>query len=212
MPCLQEFVPSDGIRAGIWHITETVEELRSFVQLTDSETKRYNSFRQDLRKRQWLAYRALLSHMLLPGSPNISYDPFGKPYLISGSHNISVTHAGDFAAAVCSKNRMVGIDVEKLKNRVERVKERFMHSAEIESLDHEKRLEHLYVYWCGKEALYKLNGKPEVDFKKDIYIHPFDYLCNTNQTCRATLTVNGSRSDYILCFQKIEDYMLVVAF
>ena len=212
MPFLREIIPSHGIRAGIWHITETATELLSSLQLSDSEINTYNSFSHDLRKRQWLAYRALLCHMLQPESPEVAYDVAGKPYLISGSHNISVTHAGDFAAAVTSENRLVGIDIERLRDRVERVKQRFMHDSEIESLVGEKRLEHLYIHWCGKEALYKLNGKPELDFKKGIFIHPFDYLCNTNQRCSATLTVNGFRNDFTLYFQKIEDYMMAVAY
>jgi len=212
MPFLREILLPSAVRAGIWHITETAAELLSFVQLTESEKIQYQSFCHDLRKRQWLAYRAMLKHLLFPNSSEISYDINGKPFLTSGSHQISVTHAGEFAAAICAENILVGIDIEKLKDRVERVKERFMVNAELESLDTENRLDHLYIYWCGKEALYKLYGKPELDFRNDIYIHPFDYLCNTNHTCQATLTIDGCGKDYTLCYQKIEDYMLVVAF
>jgi len=212
MPFLREILPFSGIRAGIWHITENAADLLSSVQLTASEKNLYRSFHHDLRKKQWLACRALLKHLLYPGSPEISYDLYGKPFLASGSHHISVSHAGDYAAAVCSENIPVGIDIEKLKDRVERVKERFMLDRELESLDRENRLEHIYIYWCGKEALYKLHGKPELDFRNDIYIHPFDYFCTTNQTCKATLTVDECRKDYTLFYQKIEDYMVVAAF
>jgi 4'-phosphopantetheinyl transferase len=212
MPFLREIIPSSGILAGIWHITETAEELLSFVQLTDSEKKQCHSFRNDLRKRQWLACRALLRHLLHPCSAEISYDVFGKPFLSSGTHHISVSHAGEFAAAICAEDIRVGIDIEKLRDRIERVKERFMVKGELESLDPESRLEHLYLHWCGKEALYKLNGKPELDFRNDIYIHPFDYLCNTNNRCKATLTIDGCQKDYNLYFQKTDEYMLVAAF
>ena len=212
MPFLQEIFPSCAVRTGIWHITETAAELLSFIQLSESENNQYQSFGHDLRKRQWLASRALLKCLLFPNSSEILYDINGKPFLTSGSHQISVTHAGEFAAAVCAENFMVGIDIEKLTGRVERVKERFMLNGELESLIPENRLDQLYIYWCGKEALYKLHGKPELDFRNDIYIHPFDYLCHTNHTCKATLTVDGSRKDYTLYYQKIEAYMLVVAF
>ena len=212
MPFLLEINYAGGIRAGIWQITETAHELLASIQLNNSEKTLYAKFNHELRKRQWLAYRVLLKHLLTPLTTEIAYDQHGKPYLVSESHYISVSHAGELAAVVCSKNVPVGIDVEKMKERVERVKERYLQKNELDSLVPEKYLEQLYVFWGGKEALYKLHGLPDLDFRNDIHIHPFDYLCNTNQNCKATLTVNGSQADYTLNFQKIEDYMLVVAF
>ncbi len=212
MPLLREINPADGIRGGIWRITENAEELLDNLNLSSSETIVYASFRHELRKKQWLAYRALLQQLLSPLPSNLSYDANGKPYLDSGSHLISVSHAGEFAAVVLSENNAVGIDIEKMKDRVERVKERFLQKRELESIGSECRLEQLYVFWGGKEALYKLQGKPDVDFKNDIYIHPFDYLCHTNFECNATISFNNSQKDYTLCYEVIEDFMLVVAF
>jgi phosphopantetheinyl transferase len=212
MPFLREINPSDGIRAGIWNITETAEELLANICLSSSETVLYETFRHEMRKKQWLAYRALLKHLLAPLKTNVSYDANGKPFLDSGSHHISVSHAGDFAAAVYSQKVAVGIDIEKMKDRVERVKDRFLQQSELLSLTPESRLEQLYVYWGGKEALYKLHGKHGVDFRNDIYIHPFDYLCNTNSRCNASITFDHVQHDYSLFYEKIEDYMMVVAF
>lgn len=212
MPLLREICPSGGIRCGIWNITETAGELLDIVHLSASENLLYGTFSHDLRKRQWLAYRALLKQMLDPGSADLGYDLNGKPFLRSGTHHISVSHAGDFAAAAISEDTNVGVDIEKLKVRVERVKDRFMLPGELDSLDPADRLEQLYVYWCGKEALYKLHGNPGLDFQNDIYIHRFDYFCNTNHICKATLTVNGCKKDYTLHYEKNGDYMIVVAY
>jgi phosphopantetheinyl transferase len=212
MPFIREIHLSDGIRAGIWHITEGSGELRSLVHLNESEQHLYDSFSHDLRKRHWLAYRALLQLLLAPHSSEVYYDDFGKPCLNSGSHYISVSHAGEYAAAVCSDKFPVGIDIEQLKDRIERVKERFMLPGELASISAQNRLEHLYIYWCGKEALYKLIGKPELDFRRDIHIHPFEYLCTTNRSCKATLTYNGIHQSYELFYEKTGNYMLVVAY
>jgi phosphopantetheinyl transferase len=212
MPFIQEINTANGVRVGIWQITETADELLDKIHLSDSETILYVSFRHELRKRQWLACRVLLKHLLSPLSAGLAYDPNGKPHLISGDHFISISHAGEFAAVVCSEFAAVGIDIEKLKDRVERVKERFLQKAELDSLSPSAPLEQLYVLWGGKEALYKLNGKPDLDFRNDIYVHPFDYLCNTNSRCKATITINGLYNDFTLFYCKIEDYMLVVAF
>jgi 4'-phosphopantetheinyl transferase len=210
MPFIREIIPSGGIRAGIWHITETDAELRSMIHLTETEKDQYGSFRHDLRKRQWLAYHALIQHLLAPLSPEIFYDNNGKPFLTSRSHHISVSHAGEFAAAIYAENP-VGIDIEKMKERIERVKDRFLLPPEIESIDPEHRLEHLYIYWGGKEALYKLHGKPDIDFRNDIHIHPFDYLCNTNRKCKAAMIIDGSEKVFTLYYEKLGEYMLVTA-
>ncbi|MEI6172196.1 MAG: 4'-phosphopantetheinyl transferase superfamily protein [Bacteroidota bacterium] len=212
MPFLREINPSNGITAGIWHITETSGELRSLVHLDKTEELLYASFSHELRKRHWLAYRVLLRELLAPHSSALYYDDHGKPCLTSGSHHISVSHAGDYAAAVYSEKFPVGIDIEQLKERIERVKERFMQEVELRSLSTQNRLEHLYVYWCGKEALYKLRGTPELDFRRDFHIHPFEYLCTTNQNCKATIGLNDIPQDYTLHYIKTGDYMLVVAY
>lgn len=212
MPILREINIAGGIRAGIWQITESPEELHAQVHLSGSEKTMYSSFHNELRKKHWLAYRVLLKQMLAPLSPDLQYDQNGKPNLVSGSHHISVSHAGDFAAVVCSDQLAVGIDIEKLKDRVERVKERFLREKEMESIAPANRLEQLYVFWGGKEALYKLNGSPDVDFRNDIYIHPFDYLCNTKQYTGATLTAGGVERDFNLWWEKVGEYMVVVAY
>ena len=123
MPLLLEKNIHSGIRAGVWNITETADELLNLVQLSDAEMLLLGSYKHDLRKRQWLAYRALLKNLLAPESPSIFYDENGKPGLLTGSHQISVSHAGHLAAAVCSSEMPVGIDVEKITGRIERVAE-----------------------------------------------------------------------------------------
>jgi len=211
MPFVREIVPAGDVRAGIWHITEPHEELLDLVRLTEAETVLYGSFRHELRKKQWLACRALVNRFLYPASPAISYDPNGKPFLISGSHHLSVSHAGDYAAAVFSRTGAVGIDIEKIGERIERVKERFLFEGEIASLCPEYRLEQLYIYWCGKEALYKLNGRADLDFRNDIRIHPIPYLCEPGLTGKATLMVDGSAKDYDLYYEKTGNYMVAIA-
>ncbi len=212
MPFFREINPAVGIRTGIWKITETAEELLMKITLSDSEKSLYKTFRHDLRKKQWLAYRCVLKQLLEPFSTSLSYNIHGKPLLDSGSHHISVSHAGDFAAAVCSEKSPVGVDIEKMKERVERVKERFLRQDEMACLSPSDHLEQLYVYWGGKEALFKLIGNPDLDFRNDIHILPFDYLCITKQRCSAAITYHNCQKDYTLYYQKIEDYMLVVAF
>jgi phosphopantetheinyl transferase len=211
MPYMLEINPWEDIRAGIWKIEESADDLLTALDLTSTEVSIYNSFRHELRKKQWLAYRILLKQLLAPNPVNIYYDLNGKPFLNSASHQISVSHAGKFAAAVYSKKNAVGIDIEVMRDRVVRVQHRFLQENELDSLCADNLIEHLYVFWGGKEALYKLHGTPEVDFRNDIHIQPFDYLCNTNQHCNATVNINGRVENHSLFYQKVEECMVVVA-
>ena len=64
----------------------------------------------------------------------------GKPMLLSGEINFSISHSGDIAAVAVNKNRPVGIDVEKIapiKLELEKClfKEEFM---DLDSIDFEE--------------------------------------------------------------------------
>jgi phosphopantetheinyl transferase len=212
MPFLPEINIHSGIRAGVWHITETADELLDCVRLNPEEARQASTYRHDLRKRQWLACRALLKQLLDPLPAGLFYTPDGKPCLTSGSHEISVAHAGHFAAVVCRDRLPVGIDIEKVSGRIEKVKERFLTEQELSAIPASGHPEQLCVLWGGKEALFKLHGRHDIDFRNDIFIPPFDYICNTKQTCTAFLRTEGNTKEFTLAYRKVGEYMMVVAF
>jgi len=210
MPITNLFTINEN-RIGLWHITEPAEELFGKINLSEEERIRYLKFSHDLRKRQWLAYHLVIQKLIAPLPANIRYDEYDKPFLATGSHYISVSHAGIYATAVCNRFSGTGIDIEQITGRVSRVADRFLNIREREELGPGRDRDVLYVYWCGKEALYKVHGKPDVDFQNDIHIHSFDYLCNTNGTCQATLYLPGGAKDFTLHYRKTDGYMMVVA-
>ena len=52
-----------------------------------------------------------------------------------------------------------GIDIEYRSDRVKRIRSRFLAPEEEQNIDTAHEEEHLLVYWCAKEALYKLAGR-----------------------------------------------------
>ena len=113
MPFSKEICLEDEVRVGIWHITETTEELLTGLALDSREEELFKTYSHPQRKKQWLAYRAVLRHLLPKSTPvNLRYDEHGKPSLTCAPGFISVSHAGDFAAAVYSDRVAVGIDIE----------------------------------------------------------------------------------------------------
>ena len=136
----------------------------------------------------------------------ISYDEFGKPYLINSSIKISISHAYEFVAILIDQNQETGIDIELIKPKIERISERFMSANELLSIN-KQSLEQLYVYWCAKEALYKLYGIKNLSFKENILIEDFEY---TEKGKIIGKIINNSLNKYyMLCYEKINEYMLV---
>lgn len=212
MPLCNEIKLGEETNAAVWFITESMEELLPYVSLNGEENNLFLSFKNEHRKLQWLACRALLRHLVPENFPvHVSYDKHGKPSLDSAPGFISVSHAGNFAAAVYCKHSPVGIDIEQLRERIERVKERFLSKSELKQIKSLFRREILYICWGAKEALYKLHGKPDIDFKDDIYIHPFDYLCDMDGACIATLTTPEYSKEFRVFYKKLGDNMITVA-
>jgi phosphopantetheinyl transferase len=212
VPITAEIELIGDIRVALWQISEPEVVLTALAGLCPSELSLLRSYKNQNRRMHWLAYRAALQQLLSPQPARIVYDSFGKPLLETGSHCISVSHAGEYAAVVLSGSQPVGIDIEQIRDRIVRVKERFLSLDERKALPESASLEHLYYYWCGKEALYKIHGRPDLDFQNDIRIHPIDYLCNPVTFGQASIAMEGTITNYTLYSKLLSGYMLVAAF
>jgi 4'-phosphopantetheinyl transferase len=211
MPLIRNTQLSVSVSLGIWKIEETAEDLRNNIRLSREETRYYESLRSDLRKRHWLSYRNILASLSGQSSTELCYDQYGKPHPAGKEFHLSVTHSGSYSAAIVSRDGPVGIDIEMLKERVERVKERFLTKEELAELGERNLLEKLYIYWGAKEALYKLHGKPEVEFARDIRVAPFHYGENSKGSCSATMKVPDGIFEYSVFYEKMGDYIMVFA-
>ena len=123
----------------------------------------------------WLASRALVNYIFPNKKTEISKDLFNKPSLKIDDEDfhISITHSFQFAAIIVSKNKTIAIDIEKLDERIQRVKHKFMRDDEMQFVTKEHETEMLVTIWSAKETLYKYYGKKELDFKENLKIEPF---------------------------------------
>src|SRR5512138_246089 len=151
MPLIFKEQPFPGSLLGIWHITETSGELEQSCTLSGEDRAQVDSFRNDLRKRQWLACRKILEELGVP-SPRVRYNPAGKPFLEDSTASVSFSHSGNYAAALFAVGFRVGIDIEVPRDRIARVADRFLHPDESVRTVEPNRLEKLYIYWCAKEG------------------------------------------------------------
>lgn len=160
----------------VWHITELHNELFALIDshLHDSDKRENNA--------HWLASRALISQIFKGKNYTLYKDTVNKPYLIINGKfwHFSITHSGNYAAIAYSKNNAVGIDLEKIDTRIDRVAKKYMNEVEW-SYAHSTL--HKTIIWSAKESLYKLLGKRDVDFKQHLFIYPFNPAEPTGIIC-----------------------------
>jgi phosphopantetheinyl transferase len=174
MPLVYQQNINDNTKLGVWHITETEEFFLQKVTL-QNEISHLN------KRRQHLAGRFLLQQ-LFPDFPYelIRIADTRKPFLENEAYHFSISHCGEYAAVVVSPTYRVGVDIEKISNRVEKIKHKFLSIQEqqllkeIPLLPYESLSENLLTAaWSIKEALFKWQGSQEVDFIKHLPIIQF---------------------------------------
>src|SRR5436190_15167623 len=164
----------NGSRLAIWQMTETEEELFSQSALSEEIKSEVKDFRSEARRKEWLTLRILLKDVLgVAHYDDIIYDEKGKPHLKNGKGYISFSHTKNFAAVIFHRNKNMGLDIETVRERIEKISRKFLNDSETAFTQNEKRIETLHVIWGAKEVLFKIHGKGGLDFKKQISVHPF---------------------------------------
>ena len=145
----------------------------------------------------------------------VEKDDYGKPFFTNSDLHLSLSHSGDYVVGIVSK-RSVGIDIQLITKKIERVAPRVMNAEKFKNLDPNNPLEHLHVYWGAKEALYKAHGERSLDFKKHLLITPFNYgsIADTSQMTQITegsVVANNRTQLFDIFYKKIQNYTLVYA-
>ncbi len=157
---------------GVWQITETEEQLKEMSSTPSDEMEEISFIRSESLRKQRLAVRALLNTMF-DDKVYLSHHDNGKPYLENNPVNISITHTEKYVAVILHEEENVGIDIESLDRDFSVVEKKALSEDEIEDLEDEKRNEQLAIYWCAKEAIFKLLSRYNVDFAEQIEIERF---------------------------------------
>jgi len=195
-------------RFAIWKIEESAEELLGKLQLNRSEEAFLARINKGKRTLNWLGTRVLLRTMLdTPGYIDCPSDSNGKPYLVNFPHKISLSHSFDYAACMLSTQYEVGIDMELVKPKIEVIAHKFMQESELSRLASHAYREQLYVCWCAKEAIYKLQGQKGVSFKDNIQVEPFTYESNGGVII-AHLKGPYQQATYTVSYERFGDFML----
>jgi phosphopantetheinyl transferase len=198
---------SDVAMYGLWEITETAMELLAQIKLSDSELEQYQTFTNHTRRTHWLSYRALLKQMIPNETFTLCYDAHGKLFVAENTFQLSVSHSGNYSAAIIHRNRSVGIDIERIAHRIVRIKERFLSEQEVGEMPFDTSNAALTGYWCAKEALYKYYGKEGLDFRKNLRIEPF--LLGRDSKIIGQICSRTINERLTLKYRLIDEYLMV---
>jgi 4'-phosphopantetheinyl transferase len=191
----------------IWKIEEKADDLYNQLQLNEQEKAFVERLSHGKRHLHWLGTRVLLRKMLDTNEYiDCQVDGHGKPYLVDLPYHISLSHSFDYAAVMISKTRPVGIDIEQVKEKVERIAHKFMRPEEMAFINDQHKIQQLYVCWCSKEAVYKCYGQKEVSFADNISLEPFNF--NKEGIVNAHLNKDRVNLDYRVDYLQYEDYMI----
>lgn len=167
MPLLRQY-KIGGAEISVWKITETVDELSLLVP-KDIAAVCFEKFSSEKRCLEWLAVRAMVAQLYGP-AVRVVYDASGKPELAGADISISISHTEGYAAIACSRDFILGLDVERPTRSVLSVAERFMQADMLRDMlpDDANRL--ALCHWCAKEALFKITGNLGGNFKDNISV------------------------------------------
>ena len=194
-------------RIALWKIEENSEQLVAMLQLDQEERAKLKSFSKGKRTLHWLATRVLLRYLLqTPDYIRCPSDGNGKPFLPDFPYEISLTHSYDYAGVMLTSNGRCGMDLEIVKEKVIRIKEKFLKPEELAFIDRQDMVNQLYACWCAKEAVYKLQGNRGVSFQQNITIEPFEY--QPQGVMHVHLNINGIDASYLVHYERFHQYML----
>lgn len=167
----------------VWHIplNEVPFRISSDHPLSEMELRRANRIHVPKARNQYMKARSAMRKILgmyLRESPKqieLSYTNYHKPYLECNPRGIefNISHSSSYALCVVSQNRLVGIDLERMKplDDLDQLVKSIFTPKELKKYSEtpkSKRQAYFYRAWSRKEAFVKAQGKG--------FFHPVDEL------------------------------------
>jgi phosphopantetheinyl transferase len=174
MPLFYQHQINQTTRLGIWKIEETEAFFLKRVPLKKEVSHPH-------KRLQHLAGRYLLP-VLFDDFPldEILIADTRKPFLQNEQYHFSISHCGHYAAAIASATERVGVDIELITPKIEKIQHKFLGAAEwklaFKSFRNPNSLLAtpdsllLTLLWSCKEAIFKWHGDGELDFKKHMQL------------------------------------------
>lgn len=203
-------IPGIGV-VGLWKIDEPEHWFVDQLHPGPKEQHVLQAIRGS-RRTEWLAGRLLAHH--LSGHPvrlpclNM---PSGKPFFVGSDQELSLSHSYGIVAAFVSPSHSIGVDVQKVVSKINRIAPRFLNQNELDCLDSHLSTAHLHVFWGAKESIYKADDRSGLDLRKHIHINPFSYNPKGGSIQGSVTRIDPMRR-FDLQYELLETHMLVFGF
>lgn len=209
MPLFKTINHNSSTKILVWKISESFEMLKNEVKLNEKSQIRLHGMKSEMHQRGFLSIRKLLQKTGCSDF-DLFYDVFGKPHLTDGRH-ISISHSYEFATIIIS-DKKVGIDIEKQREKIVLIAEKFVNENELlrlKSQNNQDYVQKLTVKWGAKEAIFKIRNEEGISFKDNIWVNKFEI---EDKKTTAVLDINNTKQEFFIYFEEIENFTLVYAF
>ena len=182
MPLVCQQNINEATKMAVWHITEHEDFFLKKVTLSNNITHPH-------KRLQHLAGRYMLPELFEKFPLDlIKIADTRKPFLADEAYHFSISHCGDYAAAIVSKSNRVGVDIEVISEKVVSVKDKFLSQEEQEMINGIINVHHsmlsiqlLTLAWSIKETMFKWYGDSGVDFREHLHIKNISFHDNEFQ-------------------------------
>ncbi len=207
MPLILDIRVYENARLGVWRIDEAHEFFSTRLILSATE-KSFVSTLQESKKLEWLASRYMLDQ-IMDHSERIDTGTLssGKPILHGRDEEISLSHSDQFVAAMIGNNA-VGIDIQRIRDKILQLENKFANPTESALIDRTKSILHLHILWGAKEVLYKIYSKKQLNFVSHIFVNlPTQVQESGNFSGEIRMT--GEQFHGTLNYHLLDNYVLV---
>lgn len=208
MPIISIQNISSDIILGIWKITETKADFMNMLgnHLIDPSKPTNPAENVGLH---WYASRVLLQNLFDAHKIEIHKNEANKPTLFINDEKyfISISHSYEYVGIMFSRTHEIGLDIEKIDERINRVSRKFLN--ENEQLFAESKLSKTLI-WSAKESVYKWYGKKELDFKEHMQAYPF--IAVDKGIFNFKLSKNEFEKEIDIHYYLIDNYVITYCF
>lgn len=195
----------------LWKIEEPPSYFLEYLGIKSVDLSERSNATHPVKQLEWLASRSCVKYtveQLENTYCGIEKDHHNNPYLTDIQGFVSLSHTNEYAVAVVSLEEEVGIDIERISDKLSRVAHKFLSPTERTFAGDD--LFKMCVYWCAKESLYKWYGKKNLSFKENIYIEPFE---EKPIILQGEIFVDGVlKTEHQLAVFYVEDFIITVVF
>ena len=167
MPLVYQQNINEATKLAVWHIAEPEHFFLNKVMLSNNITHPH-------KRLQHLAGRYLLPELFEKFPLDlIKIADTRKPFLADEAFHFSISHCGDYAAAIASKTNRVGVDIEIISAKTHNIRDKFLSAEEQEMINTQYPINNtqlLTLAWSIKETMFKWYGAGGIDFKQHLHI------------------------------------------